>query len=392
MIRDLHHGIDLSLTQEELEFQQEARRWLESNVPRTPLEHFDSKIGFEQHRQWERTLFDGGWGVVGWPAQYGGRDATPVQSLLFEDEYARAGGPVRVNQNGLAMLGPTLMAFGSEDQKRRHLPRLSRGDEVWAQAWSEPNAGSDLASMKARATRDGDDYVLQGQKIWVSRGAYADWMFTIARTDPATNNHKGLTFFLVPTDSAGLARRPIEQIDGRAGFVEVFFDGVRVPAANIVGGEGEGWRVAMATLSFERSAFLRPPGRFTQVAARLIRLARQGTVDPALREELAEAWAFTEAYRLLNLWSASNGEEGDLSPVHANVNKLVWSDMDIRVHELAVRLLGDRAELTAAAPEAVEGGRWMHDYLFSLAGTIYAGTTEIQRNLIGERGLGLPRR
>jgi alkylation response protein AidB-like acyl-CoA dehydrogenase len=385
-------GIDLSLSPDELAFQQAARKWLEANVPRPPLEHFDTKVGFEQHRKWERTLFDGGWGVVGWPARYGGRDATPVQSLLFEEEYARAGGPVRVNQNGLAMLGPTLMAFGTEDQKQRHLPRLSRGDDIWAQAWSEPNAGSDLASMKSRAIRDGEEFVLQGQKIWVSRGAHADWMFTIARTDPTTDNHKGLTFFLVPTDAAGLTRRPIEQIDGRAGFVEVFFDGVRVPAANVVGGEGEGWRVAMATLNFERSAFLRPPGRFTQVAARLIRLARQTAIDPALRDELAEAWAFTEAYRLLNLWSASNGEDGDLSPVHANVNKLVWSEMDIRLQELAVRLLGDRAELTAAAPDAVDDGRWMQDYLFSLAGTIYAGTTEIQRNLIAERGLGLPRR
>ncbi len=385
-------GIDLSLDARELKFQGEAREWLERHVPRRPLEHFDTKVGFEQHRVWERTLFEGGWGVVGWPAAYGGRDATPVQSLIFEEEYARAGAPVRVNQNGLAMLGPTLMAFGTEDQKSRHLPRLSRGDDIWAQAWSEPNAGSDLASMRSRASREGDDYVLHGQKIWVSRGAFADWMFTIARTDPATDNHRGLTFFLVPADSAGLTRRPIEQLDGRAGFVEVFMDGVRVPAGNVVGAEGEGWRVAMATLAFERSAFLRPPGRFTQVAARLIRLARESTHEPAVRHELAEAWAYTEAYRLLNLWSASNGEEGDLSPVHANVNKLVWSDMDIRLQELALRLLGDRAELGAGAPDAVDGGRWMQDYLFSLAGTIYAGTTEIQRNLVAERGLGLPRR
>ncbi|HZK74272.1 MAG TPA: acyl-CoA dehydrogenase family protein [Clostridia bacterium] len=385
-------GIDLSLAADELAFQLEARRWLEMHAPREPMEHFDTKVGFEQHRDWERILFDGGWGVVGWPAEYGGRNATPVESLLFEEEYARAGAPVRVNQNGLAMLGPTLIAFGTEEQKSRHLRRLARGDDVWAQGWSEPNAGSDLASMRTRATPDGDDYVLDGQKIWVSRGGHADWMFTIARTDPATNNHRGLTFFLVSMASNGLTRRPIEEIDGRAGFAEIFMDGVRVPAANVVGTEGEGWKIAMATLGFERSAFLRPPGRFAAVAARLLRLARERTYEPALAAELAEVWALTEAYRLLNLWSVSNREDGDLSVVHANVNKLVWSEMDIRLQDLAVQLLGERAELWDGAPDAIEGGRWMQDYLFSLAGTIYAGTTEIQNNLIAERGLGLPRR
>jgi alkylation response protein AidB-like acyl-CoA dehydrogenase len=385
-------GVDLSLSDMEVAFQRSAREWLESHVPTEELAHFDTNIGFEQHREWETTLFEGGWGVVSWPLEYGGRGATPVQSLLFEEEYARAGAPVRVNQNGLAMLGPTLVAFGTDQQKSRHLRSLARGDDIWAQAWSEPNAGSDLASMRSRATRDGDDYVLDGQKIWVSRGAHADWMFTMARTDPATNNHKGLTFFLVPMGSDGLIRRPIEQIDGRAGFAEVFMDRVRVSADNVVGTEGEGWKVAMATLAFERSAFLRPPGRFTQVAARLLRLAREQTHEPALGVELAEAWALTEAYRLLNLWSVSNQEDGDLSVVHANVNKLVWSEMDIRLQDLAVQLLGERAELSEAAQDAIDGGRWMRDYLFSLAGTIYAGTSEVQRNLVAERGLGLPRR
>jgi alkylation response protein AidB-like acyl-CoA dehydrogenase len=384
--------VDLSATDAEAAFQAAARDWLDAHVPAEPLAHFDTRLGFEQHRAWERTLFEGGWGVVSWPAEYGGRGATPLQSLLFEEEYARAGAPVRVNQNGLAMLGPTLMAFGTEQQKSRHLRSLARGDDIWAQAWSEPNAGSDLASMRARATRDGADYVLEGQKIWVSRGSHADWMFTIARTDPATDNHRGLTFFLVPMASDGLTRRPIEQIDGRSGFAEVFMDRVRVPAENVVGAEGDGWTVAMATLAFERSAFLRPPGRFSQVATRLLRLAREQAHEPALSAELAEAWAFTEAYRLLNIWSASNHEDGDLSAVHANVNKLVWSEMDIRLNDLALQLLGERAELSEGAPDAIDGGRWMHDYLFSLAGTIYAGTSEIQRNLVAERGLRLPRR
>jgi alkylation response protein AidB-like acyl-CoA dehydrogenase len=387
-----NEGVDLSPSERELAFQLAARQWLEENVPRKPLEHFDTRTGFEQHREWEHTLFGGGWGAVSWPEEYGGRNASALETLLFEEEYARVGAPVRVNQNGLAMLGPTLIALGSEDQKDRFLLRLARGEDIWAQAWSEPNAGSDLASLRSRATRDGDGYVLDGQKTWVSRGAHADWMFTIARTDPTSTNHRGLTFFLVPMRSAGLSRRPIEQIDGRAGFAEVFMDGVRVPADNVVGTEGEGWKVAMATLTFERSAFLRPPGRFSQVAIRLLRLARGQNHEPALSAELAEAWALTEAYRLLNLWSVSNQEDGDLSAVHANVNKLVWSEMDIRLQDLALQLLGERAELSEGAPDAVDGGRWMQDYLFSLAGTIYAGTSEIQRNLIAERGLGLPRR
>jgi alkylation response protein AidB-like acyl-CoA dehydrogenase len=330
-------GIDLSLTSKELALQADARRWLAANVPKEPLEHFDTKAGFEQHREWERRLFDGGWGVVGWPSEYGGGNATSVESLLFEEEYARAGAPVRVNQNGLAMLAPTLMAFGTPAQKARYLPRLARGDDIWAQAWSEPNAGSDLASLRSRAVRDGDSYLLHGQKIWVSRGGHADWMFTIVRTDPATSNHRGLTFLVVPMNAPGLTRRPIREIDGRAGFAEVFMDGVRVPVENVVGAEGEGWRVAMATLGFERSAFLRPPGRFSRVAIRLIALAREQGYDPSLRQELAEAWALTEAYRLLNLWSASNGDAGDASPVHANVNKLTWSEMDIRLRAMGRR-------------------------------------------------------
>jgi alkylation response protein AidB-like acyl-CoA dehydrogenase len=385
-------GVDLSPSREEQSFQAEAGRWLQDNVPQQPLANFDTVEGFAQHREWERKLFEGGWAVVGWPAEYGGRNASPLEVLLFEEEYAKAGAPVRVNQNGLAMLGPTLMAFGTQEQTDAHLLRLARGDEIWAQGWSEPNAGSDLASLRTRATRKGDGYVLEGQKIWVSRGTFADWMFTIARTDPATDNHRGLTFFLVAMDSPGLTRRPIEQLDGRSGFAEVFMDGVVVPASQVVGAEGDGWRVAMATLGFERSAFLRPPGRFAKVASRLLDLARATHPGPALRHELADAWAYTEAYRLLNLWSVSNADTAELSPAQANINKLTWSEMDIRLHTLALRLLGDRAELEAGSAEAVDGGRWIHDYLFSLAGTIYAGTSEIQRNLIAERGLGLPRR
>jgi alkylation response protein AidB-like acyl-CoA dehydrogenase len=384
-------GIDLDLSKAEVSFQAEAREWLRANVPEQPLEHHDTADGFEEHRRWEQKLFRGGWSVPGWPRVFGGREATLFEVLLFEEEYARAGAPDRVNQNGLAMLGPTLMALGNRAQKDRFLRPLAAGEEIWAQAWSEPGAGSDLASLTTRAIRDGDEYILRGQKTWVSRGSFADWYFALVRVDPQTKDHHGLTFLLVPRRTEGVTTRAIEEMDGRSGFAEVFFDGARVPIGNAVGADGEGWRVAMATLGFERSAFLRPPGRFTAVAERLLALGRRKGYDVGVRRDLADAWASTEAYRFLNLWNAGRDRGSEVSPVHANVNKLAWSEMDIRLQELALRLLGPAAELWEGAPGAEDGGRWARDYLFSLAGTIYAGTSEIQRNLIAERGLGLPR-
>ena len=360
-------------------------------MPHSPLPYFDTAQGFEQHRSWERTLFDAGWAAVSWPQRYGGRDATAIQSMLFEDEYAKADAPARVNQNGLAMLGPTLMAYGTPAQKDRFLVRLASGRDIWAQGWSEPNAGSDLASVQSRAVRNGEHYVLNGQKTWVSRGGHADWMFSIVRTGAGSAGHRGLTFLLIPLRIEGITVRSIEEIDGRSSFAEIFMDGARVPVENVVGVEDEGWAVAMATLGFERSAFLRPPGRFSHTVARLLRLAQSQGYEPTLRHDLAEAWAATEVYRLLNLWSSRAQHAAHTDEVNANVNKLAWSEMDIHIHELALRLLGSRAELFTGASDAVEDGHWMREYLFSLAGTIYAGTSEVQRNIIAERGLGLPR-
>jgi alkylation response protein AidB-like acyl-CoA dehydrogenase len=384
-------GIDLSLTSEDEAFQAEARDWLAENSPKEPLKPFDTAEGLAEHRAWERRLYEGGWGTVAWPKEYGGRQATLIQSLLFEEEYSLAGAPIRVNQNGLAMLGPTLLSHGTAAQKDRFLRRLASGDDIWAQAWSEPNSGSDLASLRSRADLHDDNFVLHGQKTWVSRGGQADWMFTLVRTDPETNNHHGLTFLLVPLRLDGITVRPLEQIDGRSGFAEIFMDGARVPIENVVGDVGQGWRVAMATLGFERSAFLRPPGRFSRVASQLLDLAKTQGAGPSMRDRLAGAWAATNAYRLLNYWSASQGDHGQASPVQANVNKIIWSEMDISLHELALALIGARGELWAGAPDAVNDGLWMRDFMFSLAGTIYAGSSEIQRNIIAERGLGLPR-
>ena len=254
--------MDLSYTPEQDAFRAEASSWLAEHVPREPLTSMDTAEGFEQHRAWERTLNEGRFAMVTWPEPYGGRGADLIEWLVFEEEYWRAGAPGRVNQNGIFLLGPTLMEFGSDEQKARFLPPMAASEEIWAQGWSEPNAGSDMAAVRATAIRDGDHYVLNGQKTWASRGAFADWMFGLFRSDPESERHRGLSFVLVPLRSEGVTVRPIAQLDGETGFAEVFFDGARVPVENRLAEEGDGWKIAMATAGFERGLMLRSPARF----------------------------------------------------------------------------------------------------------------------------------
>ncbi len=224
--------MDLTYTSKQDAFRAEVRGWLEAHVPSEPLRSFDTREGFEEHRSWERELHAGGWSMVPWPVEYGGRGADLLEWLIFEEEYYRAGAPGRVNQNGIFLLGPTIMEYGTEEQKRRFLPKMAASEEVWAQGWSEPNAGSDMAAIGATAIRDGDHYVIHGQKTWASRGAYADWLFGLFRTDPDSERHRGLSLVLIPLDIAGVTVRPIEQLDGEAGFAEIFFDGARVTVAH----------------------------------------------------------------------------------------------------------------------------------------------------------------
>ena len=385
--------MDLTFTPAQDSFRAEARAWLADNVPAERLPSFDTAEGWEAHRAWERTLFDGGWGVVNWPASYGGRDADLMHWLIFEEEYWAAGAPGRVNQNGVFLLGPTLLEWGSEEQQQRWLPPMARGDEIWCQGWSEPNAGSDLASLTSRAVRDGDEWVITGQKTWASRGVYADWMFGLFRTDPDSERHRGLTFVLVPMDADGVTVRPIKQLDGEPGFAEVFLDEVRVPVFNTLGPEGEGWKVTMSTAGFERGVVLRSPGRFMATAARLVALCREraDVLPPSLIDEVARIWIDVEAYRLNTYMTVSHVMAGGSVGPEASLNKIFWSQMDRRMHEVALALLGDRAELMGDAPDAVADGAWLDGFLFSLAGPIYAGTNEIQRTIVAERVLGLPR-
>jgi alkylation response protein AidB-like acyl-CoA dehydrogenase len=385
--------MDLTYTAAQDAFRHEARSWLEAHVPAEPLPSFDTEAGFEAHRRWEKQLNAGGFAMVPWPVEYGGRGADLLEWLIFEEEYYRAGAPKRVNQNGIFLLGPTIMEYGSDEQKARFLPKMASSEEVWAQGWSEPNAGSDMAAIQATARLDGDHYVVNGQKTWASRGAFADWLFGMFRTDPDSQRHRGLTFVLVPLDLPGVTVRPIDQLDGLPGFAEVFLDDVRVPVANRLGAEGQGWKVAMSTAGFERGLMLRSPARFQETARRLVELYRrhEAQAEPELRDEVVRCWAAAEAYALETYRTVSRLLRGEKIGFEASLNKIFWSELDLRMHETALRILEERGQLLPGAPAAGDVGAWLDGYLFALSGPIYAGTNEIQRNIIAERILGLPR-
>ena len=387
--------MDLTFTAQQQAFRREVRDWLDANIPATPLQSFDTEEGFRQHRTWEATLNAGRWGMVTWPTELGGRGCDLIEWLIFEEEYYRAGAPLRVNQNGIFLLGPTLMEYGTEEQKARILPRMATGEEVWAQGWSEPNAGSDMAAIRSRAERRGDRYVINGQKIWSTRAVWADWCFGMFRTDPESERHRGLTFILVPLDAPGITVRPIPQLDGLPGFAEIFFDDVEVGVENRLGDEGAGWRVAMATAGFERGLMLRSPARFQETARRLVELYRANREsadrDPAVGDAVLRAYLDAESYCLSTYQTACRLSQGGSIGPESSTNKIFWSELDRAMHETAMSILGARAELLPHAPDAAGVGRWLDGWLFSLSGPIYAGTNEIQRNIIAERMLGMPR-
>jgi alkylation response protein AidB-like acyl-CoA dehydrogenase len=382
----------LQYTDTQRAFRQEVREWMAAHVPRHPLESFDlSRAGFEAHREWERTLHSGRWGMVTWPEAYGGRGLDLIRWLIFEEEYYRAGAPQRVNQNGLFLLGPTLMEFGTAAQKQRFLPAMAAGDHIWAQAWSEPGAGSDLAGVRSTVERDGDSYVLSGQKIWSSRAAYADWAFGLFRA-PGSERHKGLALLLFPLDAPGVTRRPIARLDGKLVFAEIFLDEVRVPVDHRLGEEGQGWQICMATAGFERGLMLRSPARYQVACQHLLALyqAHRDHVPASILERVAQSWMDAEAYALSTYAIASRLVNGGSIGPEASTNKIFWSELDIALQQTALDILGARAELVSPAGGG-PNGNWLDDYIFSLAGPIYAGSNEIQRNIIAERMLGLPK-
>ena len=380
--------MNLEYTPEQRAFRLEVRAWLEANLPAGPLASFDlTREGFEAHRDWERKLNDGRWGMVTWPEELGGRGLDLIRWLIFEEEYYRAGAPTRVNQNGIFLLGPTMMEFGTEEQKARFLPRMAAGDDIWAQAWSEPGAGSDLAGVRATAAREGDEYVLNGQKIWSSRAVFADWAFGLFR-EPGSERHKGMSLILFPLDAPGVTRRPIERMDGEKVFAEIFLDNVRVPVNDRLGGEGEGWKVCMATAGFERGLLLRSPARYQESARKLIALYERHKDDlPAsMAERVARSWMDADAYALAIYAMCSRLAVGGTIGPESSTNKIFWSEMDVALHQTALDILGPRAELMSGDPDG-----WLGGHIFALAGPIYAGSNEIQRNIIAERMLGLPK-
>jgi alkylation response protein AidB-like acyl-CoA dehydrogenase len=385
----------LEYTARQKAFRKEIRAWLKKHVPKKPLQTFDTPEGFEQHRQWEATLFSGRWSAVTWPKDMGGRGADLIEWLIFEEEYWAAGAPLRVNQNGVFLLAPTLMEFGTAEQKARFLPRMAAGQDIWAQGWSEPGAGSDLAAIRCKAEREGDEYVINGQKTWSTRAVWADWLFGMFRSDPNSQRHQGLTFLLLPLKTRGITIRPIKQLNGLTGFAEIFFDNVRVPVANRLGDEGAGWSIAMATAGFERGLMLRSPARFQQTAMNLVALyqahRKSADQDPSLRDAVLKSWMDAEAYTLATYATACRLARGGQIGAEASTNKIVWSELDLLMHETAMRILGARGELMPSAPDAGDLGNWLDGFLFAQAGPIYAGTNEIQRNIIAERMLGLPR-
>lgn len=390
--------MDLTWSPTEEAFRAEARSWLGANMAAWRGRHGgrilsgDTEEGFAQHLDWERTLFDDGWAVVSWPTEHGGRAASRWEWLIFEEEYHRSGAPPRITQNGIFLLAPTVFEYGTAEQRAHILTRMARGDDLWCQGWSEPDAGSDLASLSCRARRDDErgGWVLDGQKTWTTRGAFCTHLFGLFRSDPDGERHRGLTYLLVPLDLGGITVRGFGRLDGDEGFAEVFFDGAfladdAVPGGVVLGEVGAGWSVAMATTSSERGLTLRSPGRFTATADRLVELWREraDTVDPVLGDRVVQGWMEAEAYRLQTLQTVTDDAEGRPSGAASSFVKIWWSELDVALHETALDILGPEAELD---------GPWTKGWQFALSGPIYAGTNEIQRNIAAERVLGLPRK
>lgn len=408
--------MDLSFSSEEEAFRAEAREFLETSlsgdfaVVRGRGGPGDEHALFDERLAWERHLGAGGWSCIGWPAEYGGRDATLNEQVIWYEEYARAKAPGRLGHIGEGLAGPTIIAFGTEEQKQRFLPPIARGEELWAQGYSEPDAGSDLANIKTTAVLDGSDWVITGQKVWTSGAHWADWAFVLCRTDTEAPRHKGISYLLVPMRQEGIHIQPIVQLTGTSEFNEVFFDEARTDAANVVGDVDDGWRVAMGTLAFERGAStLGQQLSFANELEAVIDAARRnGRVDdPAIRARITAAWMGLRIMRLNTLRMLSGMAGADLSR-EAMISKLYWATWHRELGNLAVDVLGPEATVLPETANAGQHGasndgndsRDIHGYelgelqrvfLFTRADTIYGGANQIQRNIIGERALGLPR-
>jgi alkylation response protein AidB-like acyl-CoA dehydrogenase len=393
--------MDLRFSAEDEEFRREAREWLTDKLTgefatvRGRGGPGDEHALFEERRAWERALGEARWSVVAWPEEYGGRGLSLTQQVIFYEEYARAQGPGRVGIVGEGLLGPTIIHFGSEEQKQRFLPPIAQGDELWCQGYSEPNAGSDLANVQTRAelakSADGrDEWVITGQKVWTSLATWADWCFVLCRTDRDAPKHRGISYLLVPMRQPGIEIRPITQITGTSEFNEVFFDGARTAAANVVGEVNGGWKVAMGTLAFERGALTLGQQLSFENELTTIRelVTKRGLADdPLLRQRVADATIRLRIMRYNALRSLTPLSRGEMTPLTA-VHKLYWASVHQDLGELAMDVLGPEAEIADDLPYNLAALQRL--FLYTRADSIYGGSHEIQRNIIGERALGLP--
>jgi alkylation response protein AidB-like acyl-CoA dehydrogenase len=383
-------SVDLTLSPSEEAFRDELRSWLEANNPGS--EPDGDEAGFEYRRAWQRTLDEAGWAGLSWPREYGGRGATLIEQAIFNEETARAHAPQVANVLGLAMGGPTVIAHGTEEQRRRYLPPILSAEEIWCQGFSEPESGSDLASVKTRAVRDGDEWVVTGQKVWTTFAHHAKWCMLVARTDPDAPKHKGLTYFLMDMEQDGVQVRPLRQITGEAEFNELFIEGARIPNENIVGGEGNGWAVAITTLMHERAtlAFSLQVGVHIALGE-LLEKAREArgnnghaaSEDPVIRQRIAQLLIEAEALRLNAYRSLTATMRTGVPGPEGSLGKWHWSEINQSLTELAMEIEGPRAML--------DSDRWTYRFLRARANSIEGGTTEILKNIVAERVLGLPR-
>jgi alkylation response protein AidB-like acyl-CoA dehydrogenase len=395
--------MDLRDGPEEARFRGEVRSWLLEHLPPgwgTPAfglpEPMDERVAFA--REWQRMLHAGGWAGLDWPREYGGRGASVIESMIWGEEYARAQAPNLIMLSvGPSLVGPTLIDHGQEWQRRRFLEPILTGAEIWCQGFSEPNAGSDLAALRTRGDLVGDEVVVTGQKIWTSFAQHAQWCILVVRTDPNAPRHRGLTFLLVDMASPGITIRPLKEMTGEDWFNEVFFDGVRVPRANVVGEVGRGWDVVVSTLSHERGSSAQH-ARLEVEVERLCRLAKRvfyrgapASQHVEVRQRLAELLTGVATLRMTAYRNASTRQETGGPGPEGSIMKVAWSELDQKVKETASEILGLAGLVAEGDPLAVESGYWAHELLWSRAATIYAGTSEIQRNIIAQRALGLPR-
>lgn len=395
--------MDLNFTPEDIAFRERVRKWFVDNTPKEEM------TTLEERKAWHRKLYDAGFVGMGWPKQYGGQDARPMEQAIVADEMARANAPSTVNGLGISIVGPTIIHHGTHEQKERFLKKILMADEIWCQLYSEPNAGSDLASLKTRAEDKGDHYEINGQKVWTSGGFISDWGLLLARTDPNVPKHQGISCFLINMRQPGIEVRPLKQITGGAEFCEVFFTNARVDKENLIGQLNQGWQYAQTTLGYERgggtlnrvTSYLMSLRRLVEVTRHLKKNGHTAFEDPLVRQKLGRAYVELEVMRYSGLRILSRLEKGQRPGPESSIAKLYYSEYDKRYHEWVMDILGPYAGLIDGQPDELQEsdksggygrhGNWAVDFLQSRAPTIYAGTSEIQKNIIGERVLGLPK-